>query len=246
MSLVLQGSALLRAVPVTSSSWAVLDGCWQGCLVLCWGGRRMLGVGRAGCERLCPHCRGQRLDLAPLPWGGRGDGQQVHEGGLRVMGQDGAAPSSARLMHGGDAAVEVEPVLSWARCLPYPYPQGIAACPSVPLTGLTEALEGPICGVGAPQTCRDPQGDPCGLGAAEGWTGEQCKSPPKPAPCHVPAYQEKRQAGRDPSGAGAQGRALPAPHLPALQPCPTTSPPGSGADKGQDRLKGRGGVPACP
>lgn len=44
------------------------------------GGRQMLGVGRAGCKCLCPHCGGERLDLAPVPWGGWGDGQRVMKG----------------------------------------------------------------------------------------------------------------------------------------------------------------------
>lgn len=79
----------------------------------------------------------------------------MHERGLRVMEQ----PLPQHLFAAqGSVAVGVEPVLSWA---PVPvYLQGIAACLSVPLTGLVEASEGGDLCMGTPQICRDPWGDP--------------------------------------------------------------------------------------
>lgn len=124
----------------------------------------------------------------------------------------------------GDGAVEVEPVLSWAWCLPYP--QGIAACLSVcpPRSGLSEALEGEIGGVGTPWTCRDPQGDPCGLRGL------------LRAPHHVPAHREKQRAGRQgPSPGWGAGQSPACPPPPALQPCPTASPPAVGQARGGER-----------
>lgn len=101
----------------------------------------------------------------------------------------------------------------------------LSVCP--PRSGLSEALEGEIGGVGTLWTCRDPQGDPCGFRGL------------LRAPHHGPAHREKRQAGTLP-GLGCRAE----PCLPPI-PCPAALPhritPGSGAGSG-----GREGVLASP
>lgn len=54
--------------------------CCEGWQAGAWGGQSRL-------QCSCTHCRGERLDLAPVPWGRQGAGQWVHGRGLRVMEQ---------------------------------------------------------------------------------------------------------------------------------------------------------------
>lgn len=80
------------------------------------------------------------------------------------MGQGRAAPpgraAPVLVQGGGDAAVEAEAVLSWARCLPSL--QGIAPRPVPLCAGLAKAPKkrGRFVVSGLSWTCRDPQGAP--------------------------------------------------------------------------------------
>lgn len=116
------------------------------------------------------------------------------------------APSSAHLMHSGAVAVGAEPVLSRAGCLLYP--QVIAACPSVhlsPSLGWQRLWMGGFVMLGHPRAAGS-HSDPCGFqGLLRDGLGGSA-SPPKPAPHHIPACQEKQQAGTLPG--------LPCPHHP--------------------------------
>lgn len=116
------------------------------------------------CCHLAP-LLGAGLALRLAPWAGQGDGQRVYGEGVSepgVMGQSSPPwPCSPRFgAGGGDAAVEAEAVLSWARCLPSL--QGIAPRPVPLCAGLAKAQKkkGEICGVGAVLDLQGPPGCP--------------------------------------------------------------------------------------
>lgn len=124
---------------------------------------RSRAVGLSCCH-LAP-LLGAGLALRLAPWAGQGDGQRVYGEGVSepgVMGQSSPPwPCSPRFgAGGGDAAVEAEAVLSWARCLPSL--QGIAPRPVPLCAGLAKAQKkkGEICGVGAVLDLQGPPGCP--------------------------------------------------------------------------------------